>query len=186
MGCSKIYSLRSFYEWAPFLFLWFASCSLTSRRWSMTCKKDPSSILPPTTTNTTTHDLTRPWPSRTKILCGHLLRVRLPRNFMGSLYITSSGDLSRQLSSSGAFSRKWIAWLSPKASHHSQTSKIAIRHQHNITHRTTIPPHHHQSPLDYLSFLFHLVFSNLFNVAATQQLSDYHTVHFYFGWGGPY
>ena len=53
----------------------------------MTCKKDPSSILPqPTTTDTTTHDLTRPWPSRTKILRGHLLTVRLPRNVRGSLY----------------------------------------------------------------------------------------------------
>ena len=54
-GSSKICSLHRFYKWAPLLFLWFASDSLTSRQWSMT-HKDSSSIITPSYN----HNNTRP------------------------------------------------------------------------------------------------------------------------------
>ena len=173
------------------LFLWFADISPMTH-------KDPSSILPQPQQHTTSNNhghrgptsfVVTFWRSDSHETSGEAstlpLRAiwhvsRSPRAFLWPPY-SSPPSVVNSTAIIHIYCVK-ITWLSPKASHHSQTSKIANRHQHNMTYLPTIPPHHHQSPPDYLTFLFHLVFSNLFNVAATQQLSNYHTVHFYFGW----
>ena len=133
----------------PLICFWFVDIPLMIYDMQ---KIHPSFILHSLTT-TTAHEPTWPWPPQTNILIGHLLMVWLTQNFRGSLYVASSGDLTRRpqfevisativrTCSYQEFSIQMQSPIligsrsadSPKASHYAQTPKDMNRRQHNIT-----------------------------------------------------